>query len=276
MFPVLFHLGPLLIPSYGVVTALGLLIALFLTQRTARICALNPNHLWNLCILSLLAALIGSRILLGLWNFNTLIHHPLWILALAMIHHPLLAVAGALTGSLTALLYARFYKIPLAPLADALAAPLALGLAFEQLASFLAGSGFGLATASRFAVIYTDPRAALWSGTPLEIPLHPVQLYASAAALLIAIAAWILLTHRRQQGDAAGISLIAAGVAIFLTEFLRSRTGRGAFLGGFIDGPQLAALWLILIGGWLLLKRKNAQFNSALQSNEQPEEKSNP
>lgn len=258
MFPILFHLGPIIIPSYGAITALGLLLALFLTQRTARICAINPTHLWNLSILSLLAAIIGSRILFGLWNFSLVIHHPLWLLAFNLVHHPLLATAGALTGSLAAFAYARAVNIPLLPLADSLAAPIALGLAFEQIATFLAGSGYGLATTSHFSVTFTSPFAALWSGTPLNIPLHPVQLYAAAAAFLIAIASWLLLPHRRQIGDVAGIALLAGGTALFLTEFLRNRTGRGAIFGGAFDGPQLAAFWLILIGAWLLLERKPA------------------
>ncbi len=35
----------------------------------------------------------------------------------------------------------------------------------------------------RWAVIYTSPLAARWSGTPLGIPLHPVQGYAALAFL---------------------------------------------------------------------------------------------
>ncbi len=260
MFPILFHHGAFVIPSYGAVTALGLLLALFLTQRTARICALNPREIWNLSILSLVAAIIGSRILIGLWNFSLVLHHPLWLLAFNLVHHPLLATAGALTGSLAAIAYARAVKIPLVPLADSLAAPLALGLGFEQLATFLAGSGYGLSTASRLSVTYTDPLAALWSGTPLNIPLHPVQLYSAAAAFLIAAASWLLLSHRRQTGDVAGFAFFTGGTALFLTEFLRDRAGRGFFLGGALDGPQIAALCLILIGAWLLLERKSTRL----------------
>lgn len=260
MFPILFHLGSIIIPAYGAVAALGLLFALFLTQRTARLCAINPREIWNLSILSIIAAIIGSRILIGLWNFSLVLHHPLWLLAFNLVHHPLLATAGALTGTLAAIAYARAVKIPLIPLADSLAAPLALGLGFEQLATFLAGSGYGLSTTSHWAVTYTDPLAALWSGTPLNIPLHPVQLYAAAAAFLIAIASWLLLKHRRQSGDVAGFALLSGGTALFLTEFLRNRTGRGYILGGSLDGPQLAALWLILIGAWLLIERNSARL----------------
>jgi hypothetical protein len=93
--PVLFHIGVILIPSYGAVAAVGVLLALFLAQRTARIAGLNTGQVWNLCILSLFAALLTQRLLLVAVNWSDLRRHPAWMLALAMIHHPLLAAAGS-------------------------------------------------------------------------------------------------------------------------------------------------------------------------------------
>ncbi len=52
-------------------------------------------QVWNLCVVSLFAALLGSRLLLVFVNWKDILHHPLWILSLAMVHHPLLAAAGA-------------------------------------------------------------------------------------------------------------------------------------------------------------------------------------
>ena len=58
-----------------------------------------------------------------------------------MVHHPLLAAAGALAGVGCAAIYARRQKLPFRDTADVLAAPVALGLAFEQLGALLAGLG---------------------------------------------------------------------------------------------------------------------------------------
>ncbi len=97
--PVLFHLGAILIPSYGAMAALGVLLALFLAQRTARIAGVNAGEVWNLCVLALFAALVAQRLLLVAINWSELRRHPAWMLGLAMIHHPLLAAAGALAGA---------------------------------------------------------------------------------------------------------------------------------------------------------------------------------
>ena len=257
--PVLFHIGAVLIPSYGAMAAVGVLLALFFALRTARIAGVDAGQLWNLCIWSLFAALLTQRLLLAAVNLGNLRRHPQWMLALAMIHHPLLTAAGALAGVGTALLYALRKRLPLSTTADALAAPLALGLAFEQLGALLAGSGYGVEAgtgiAARWAVTYTDPLAARWSGTPLGVPLHPVQVYAALAFLTLSILLLVWLPMRRQQGDVAGIWLLGTGVTVYITELWRDSEGRGAMLGGALDGPQAAAILMVLAGGFVLWER---------------------
>jgi phosphatidylglycerol:prolipoprotein diacylglycerol transferase len=261
VYPVLFHIGSILVPAYGATAAVGVLLALFLAQRTARMAGLDAGKVWNLCVVALFAALAASRLLLVALNWTVLRHHPAWMLGLAVIHHPLLSVYGALAGFVAAVLYGLWQQLPLRITADALAAPVALGLAFEQLGALLAGSGYGTETgtgiASRWAVTYTQPLAARWSGAPLGVPLHPVQAYAALAFLTLSIFLLFWLPYRRQPGDMAGLLLLGAGVALFITEFWRDPEGRGAALpGGALDGPQAAAIFLVLAGGLVLLERK--------------------
>jgi phosphatidylglycerol:prolipoprotein diacylglycerol transferase len=183
----------------------------------------------------------------------------MWMLGLAMIHHPLLSAFGALAAAVAAILFGRWQRSPLWTTADALAAPIALGLAFEQLGALLAGSGYGVEArgfAVHWAATYTHLLAARWSGAPLGIPVHPVQAYAALAFLALSILLLLWLPRRRQQGDNFGLLLLGAGVAVFVTEFWRDPEGRGALLGGALDGPQLAAVTLVLAGGLVLLERK--------------------
>jgi phosphatidylglycerol---prolipoprotein diacylglyceryl transferase len=256
VFPVLFHIGAIVIPAYGAVAALGVLAALVLAQRTAAKADVNVAQVWNLCVIALFAALIGSRLLLIIANWHDLSRHPSWLFGLGMVHHPLVGAAGALAGALAALLYALWQRMPIWNTADALAAPLALGLAFEQVGALLAGSGYGTSTSARWAVTYSSFLAARWSGTPLGTPLHPVQAYAALADLTIAICLLLWLPMRRQPGDVAGLWLMMSGVAIFITEIWRDPQGRGVFFSGALDGPQVAAIALVLAGGVILRERK--------------------
>jgi len=181
-----------MIPAYGALAAVGMLAGLLLAQRTARRLGLDQAQVWNLCVVALFAALLGQRALLVALHWSVLQQHPAWALALAMVHSPLLAGAGVLAGAGAAGLYACWKRLPLAATADALAAPLSLGLFFEQCGALLAGSGWGLEAPANlpWAVTYTSTLAARWSGTPLGVPLHPVQAYAALGFLLLALGAY--------------------------------------------------------------------------------------
>lgn len=259
MHPVLFHIGSVLIPSYGALAAVGVLVALILAQQTARTAGVSSAQIWNLCVIALFAALAGSRLLLIVVNLRDVVRHPMWLLGLATVHHPLVAAAAALIGLVAAWLYARWQRMPLLSTADALAAPVALGIACEQIGTLMAGSGFGTAATVPWAITYANPLALRWSGTPLGIPLHPVQAYASVAALTLSILLLVLMPVRRQAGDIAGVALVGGGVTIFATEFWRDWDGRGVMLHGAVDGPQIAAMLMVIAGALILKERKGKQ-----------------
>ena len=266
MHPVLFHVGSIVIPAYGALAALGVLLALFLGLRTARIAGLDPNQFWNLCIVALFAAVAGSRLLLVAVNFSALRLHPRWLLGLAMIHHPLLAVAGAVFGAVAAALYGRWQRMPLWPTLDALAAPLALGLGMEQVGALMAGSGYGTPTTLPWAVTYFHPITTLWSGTPLGVPVHPVQAYAALAFLVLCLLLCLWLPRQPRQGDVAALALLGFGVAMYITEFWRDPEGRGSVFDGALDGPQAVAVVLVLAGAAILWERKPRAVAAAQHS----------
>jgi phosphatidylglycerol---prolipoprotein diacylglyceryl transferase len=264
--PVLFHIGPLVIPSYGAIAAVGVLLALMLALETARKLQLDPNKIWNLSILMLFTALLGSRLILVIANWTVLRHHPIWMLGLAMIHHPLLAAIGTFIALAVAAIYARMNHLPFRITADALVAPAALALALEQIGALLAGSGYGTGAHVPWAITYTDALAERWSGAPLDIPVHPVQAYAAACFFVITVGLVLWLPRRSQKGDLAGIFLMATGIVLFITEFWRDPIGRGALFGGFLKGPQAAGVVFVLAGAFILYERPSQQLTVSTQS----------
>jgi phosphatidylglycerol:prolipoprotein diacylglycerol transferase len=184
------------------------------------------------------------------------------MIGLATIHHPLLVAAGFALGGGAAFAYARWHRLPLLATADALAAPIALCLAFEQFGALLAGSGYGRDAHVPWAVVYTSPLAARWSGTPLGVPLHPAQAYAAIAFLTLSLFLIVLLPARLQQGDAAGAALMGAGAAVYVTELWRDWEGRGDLLHGALDGPQVAAILMVITGALLLRERSGARITA--------------
>jgi phosphatidylglycerol---prolipoprotein diacylglyceryl transferase len=257
MHPVLFQVGSLVVPSYGVLAAVGVLLALLLAQFTARRVGLDPvhapRHAWNMLVLAVFASLAASRLLLIVMNLSDLRRHPAWLLAVAMVHHPLLSGVGILAAALAVAGYVFWAKLPAGAVADCLAAPVALGMAAEQVGALMAGSDFGRDSSASWAVTYSSSLAARWSGTPLGVPLEPVQAYAAFGALVLAGICFWWLSFERRSGDAAGVGLLGAGVLLFVTEIFRDWEGRGVVLGGFVDTPQLVGLGLVVLGGIVLV-----------------------
>ncbi len=260
MHPVLIQIGTLLIPSYGLLAAAGVLAALGLAHWTAPLAGVESRHGWNAVVLGVFAALTMQRGLLIALNLGNLRAHPRWLLALALVHHPLLSGVGALAAAAAVVWYARWARVPLLRLADTLASPLALGMALEQIGCLLAGSDFGRDAGSGAwgAVTYSSPLAERWSGTPLGVPLVPVQAYAALGAAVASVLCGLWLLRRaRQPGEAAGVGSVALGVVVFLTECWRDWEGRGvvrvARVGEVMDAPQIVALAMVLVGFlWML------------------------
>ncbi len=215
-------------------------------------------------VLGVFAALAGSRLFLIAVNLGNLRQHPRWLLAISMIHHPLLAAIGIVFGAVAILIYLRRVRLPIAVAADSLAVPLSLMLAAEQVGAWMGGSDFGiesLHTSPLLAVMYNNELAARWSGAPLGVPLYPVQLYAALGALLLAAIAycWLRLPHR--AGDVTGAWLVGLGIQLFVTEGFRDWEGRGVFFHGTIDMPQIAAVVFVVVGGLVLF-----QFRSTVSA----------
>jgi phosphatidylglycerol:prolipoprotein diacylglycerol transferase len=90
--------------------------------------------------------------------------------------------------------------------------------------------------------------------------VHPVQAYAAIGFLTLSLLLLVLLPARRQSGDVAGVALMGAGVIVFITEIWRDWEGRGSLLHGALDGPQIAAVVMVLAGALLLRKRAGARI----------------
>jgi hypothetical protein len=63
----------------------------------------------------------------------------------------------------------------------------------------------------------------------------------------------------------AGLGLLGIGMVVFITELWRDPEGRGALFGGILDGPQAAAVVLVLAAGLVLMERKGASRKNEAQ-----------
>jgi phosphatidylglycerol:prolipoprotein diacylglycerol transferase len=130
---------------------------------------------------------------------------------------------GLIAASLTCIYQLRKHKLPLWQSGDLFAPGIALGYMVGRLGCLAAGCCYGKpAPGLAWAVTFTDPAAALNVGTPLNVPLHPTQLYESIAGLVILLT--LLAIEKRGRsfpGRTFWQFVLMYAVSRFIIEFFR-------------------------------------------------------
>jgi phosphatidylglycerol:prolipoprotein diacylglycerol transferase len=255
LYPRLFQFGHIAIPTYGVLAAIALVAALAMATHTARRLALDPNKIWNLSLIGIFTALLGSRLLLILLHFRDFLEHPFWMLGIVTIRSHAIFYGAVLLAVCACMGYIFAAGLPLLRTLDSLAPAAALGLAIQSIGAFAAGSDYGSPTDKPWGVIYKHGLATLWSGTPLGIRLHPVQIYeAWITFVLFFVLLWLI--NRVQEGDLAGIFLFIYGISLYFLDFYRGQ--RSFIMHNSVTGTQILALIAVFAGAALLIPRKPA------------------
>lgn len=252
MFPVLARFGAFELGAYGVLLVVAILAALFLAARLGARDGLSTKRMNDLGVLTLIAGVLGAKALDTLVNSVSAGRLVVTDFREAGAVH-----GGVLVGALTLVLAARRFKMPLGATLDAHAPALALGQALGRLGCFLAGCCFGAPTDGALAVTFHDLAAHRISGTPLGVPVHPVQLYDALAHF--ALAALLAHLHLRRrtpsglflEGRLLGVYFGLEGVVRFSLEGLRGDLGRGVWAFGLSTG-RLTALAMLGLGAAIL------------------------
>jgi len=262
LYPRLFQFGHIAIPTNGVFTAIALIAALALAMQTARRLALDPNKIWNLGLIGIFTTLLGSRLLLVLFNPSDFLAHPFWMLGVIGIRSQGIFYGSVLLAICVCLGYIFAGRLPLWRTLDCLAPAAAFGIAVHSLGELAAGSNYGTPTTAPWGVIYRHGLAGLWSGTPLGVRLHPVQLY--EALIVLTLCAFLLfrLPRRAYEGDLAGTFLFIYGISFYFLDFYRG--DRSFVCRGAVTMVQLVAIVFVLAGAALWLRRKPAPLRQHL------------
>lgn len=254
MHPILVDLGFIQLPTYGVLLAVGLVLGLWSARRRAIHAPLPPEKVVDFGVWVVLGGLLGGKLLL-LVTEPSYLSSPQGLLSLLRAGG---VFYGGLIGALvTAALLVRRWQLPFWPLADTLAPSVALGHVFGRLGCFFAGCCYGASCEAPWAVVFTDPKAAEISGTPLGVPLHPTQLYEAAFNLAnYLFLAWLFrkTVARGLRGQVLGFYLANYGVARFAIEFFRGDPDRGFVLGGLFSTSQAIALVMVPLGVFLIVR----------------------
>jgi len=185
--PVLFHFGPIVVPSYGVLAALGVLLALMLLLGTARMCGSQSQSV----VESLhRCALRGTRRFPHSARYSQLDSGAQSSSMAARLGHgapPIARGIGAAFALAAALPYMLWQRLPIGPAADALTGADRAGSGLRAVGRSVC-QAWATGPKQRYAGsrLYASSRCR-WSGAPLFVPVHPVQAYAALTFLTISV-----------------------------------------------------------------------------------------
>jgi phosphatidylglycerol---prolipoprotein diacylglyceryl transferase len=251
MHPILFHLGSVPIYTYGVLVAAGFLAGLFCARFQASRRGLPPDLIWNFAIYGILIALVSSKLWLLASEWDYYGRNPGQIFSLATLQSAGTFYGGVAGGIVWTIVFTRVAKLPLLAVLDVCAAPVALGHAIGRVGCFVAGCCYGKPTALPWGVAFTSPVAARIAGTPLNIPLHPTQLYEAGAEFVNFLLLFWLGTRQKFPGQLIGAFFFLYGIERGVIEFLRDDPGRTMMFHDTVSLMQIVSVVLIFVGAFL-------------------------
>jgi phosphatidylglycerol:prolipoprotein diacylglycerol transferase len=260
MHPVLFRIGSFEIGTYGLLLAVGFFLALGLASRLARKDGLSMEGITDLAVTVLIAGVLGAKVLMVIVDlFNG--RPATDVLNLATLRAGGFVHGGVIAGAAAFFWRMRKNHLPYAETMDTLVAPLALGQAIGRIGCFFAGCCYGTACDRPWAVTFTDPAAYRFSETPLNMALHPVQLYSSVLNFSVFGALLLLHARRKVKGSVFAAYFILEGTARMIVETWRNDPDRGTWLGqAWLSTGRLTGFLFVLFGfGVLVWARRRAR-----------------
>ena len=244
MHPILFHIGPVTIYSYGVALAVGFLLSVyFASQKAEETLGIDPAIIYSFAITVIILGLVGARIFYVFNDWGYFRQHPAEIV---MFHRGGLVYYGALIfGSIGGVLYLKNQKLSVLDVADVISPYIALGHGIGRVGCFLNGCCYGSsALFDRFLLVFGH-------GTRM-----PIQVVSTVANLGIFLFLLSMYSRRRFQGQILALYFLIYAAVRFGLEMFR---GDPVLMWGSLRISQGISIALFIFGAvmYVNLSKKN-------------------
>lgn len=239
-FPYAIQIGSFQLTFYGIVIALGLLLALVYGYRNFRKVGVDPDKATDAIIGGVIGGILGARLYFVAFRWEDYgLDFSSWeafwntFSRIFMIWEGGLAIYGGIIGALlVGLLIAKWRKIKFGPLLDVVGVGFLLGQGIGRWGNFFNVEAFGSNTTLPWGM--TGPRIVQYltvNQTSLEeigvtvdptMPVHPTFLYESLWCLLGFVLLSLYMKHRKFDGEVFCMYLAFYGIERFVVEGLRT------------------------------------------------------
>lgn len=206
--PVAFTIGSHQVRWWGIVAGIAVIVILIITLREAKRIGIKRD-LYSLFLWGIVGGYIGGRLAYVIYDWDYFVANPLKIIGFAG-----LAQNGMIIGIIgAALIYMRVTRMrfsTLLSIGDAVVVGMPLALAIARIGCIINGCCTGtVAPNLPWAIIYTHPNSV----APLNVPMHPTQIYHLLWGLIVFAVVWRLRGKFKPEGCLVffGFCLFAAG-----------------------------------------------------------------
>lgn len=262
MHPDLLNMGPLHIRSYGLMMAIAFLVGTWLGLREAKRLRLDEDKLVNVILITLVASILGARLLYVLEHLQEFRRE--WGTVFALWQGGLTLYGGMAAGAFAGLLSAKRFGLPMWVVADALTPSLALGTMFGRVGCFLNGCCYGKPTTLPWGVHFPhDSFAYLEFG---DTPVHPSQLYNAATGLLLFAGLWLARKRFKVPGVLFWTFVILFALVRMPIDMTRAYEPEAVLLRvglAEITESQIMSIGMALFGLLMIIRLRRAAPASA-------------
>jgi len=237
---VLFQIGGLTVYSYGVMLAVGFIVATLVARYRFKLQYKNPDIILDFVLAAVVGGIVGARAFYVIGNWSEFRGHLDKIFSINM--SGLVFYGGLVLGLALVVVVGYLKKVKFWSTMDLAGLCLPLGLAFGRIGCFLNGCCYGKATTLPWGI--TFPTAA-----PL-VARHPTQLYELILDLGLFAFIWWKKDSFSRDGTAFWLFALGYGAIRFSMEFLRDHNAAHAGLAF-----QMMSLALVLAAVGVLLFR---------------------
>lgn len=228
--------------SYGVMIALGILLSFYVGLYKSKKFNLSSDKLSSLMIWIIVAAFVGGKLFYYLESPRKYFGDPSLMLDLS-------GGGFVFYGSLifavpTIVWWLRKEKIPVRPFIDIFAILGPIVHSFGRIGCFMAGCCHGTICNVPWGVTFKNEESL---AEPLNVPLHPTQLYDILVNVIILAVVLMLEKKKQFDGQLFLIYLVMYAVGRSIVEMFRGDEERGYLFNGALSHSQFIAIVVIIL-----------------------------
>jgi phosphatidylglycerol:prolipoprotein diacylglycerol transferase len=170
MYNNLFSIGPFTVHGYGLMIAIGVVVAMFVADKRAAKRGINGELIYGLTVWTIVLGFLSAKVLFIITYFKDFLASPMTFIK----GNGFVVFGGIIGGVATIWGYCRINKVSFIDMFDLVVPEVALAQGFGRIGCLLAGCCYGRETTSAIGIVFTHSDFA-----PNGIRLMPTQIMMS-------------------------------------------------------------------------------------------------